>query len=137
MADTGVVSSRLWRYPRAMDMPSVLKRRAQRIRQLEAANAQLLARIRHLEAQLAKAGADPWEQIIGDWLRTHQGWRHTTAALLHAVGVRQADKEAELRVRDIMLKLGWHKGLVPTTAGRIRGYLKRHALTTADKTIRL
>src|ERR1044072_7669231 len=63
MADTGVVSSRLWRYPRAMDMPSVLKRRAQRIRQLEAANAQLLARIRHLEAQLANAGADPWEQI--------------------------------------------------------------------------
>lgn len=75
------------------------------------------------DPQLAR---DPWESTIVAWLRDSVDWRHSTVTLLDVVGAAPRDRNAETRIRRIMIdRLGWRPGLVPAHGGkRIRGYVR-------------
>lgn len=84
-------------------------------------------RISTLEAKLARVAKDPWESTLVAWLRASMDWRHSTLTLLGVVGAGPDDRNAESRIRAIMVdRLGWRTGLVPSSYSgkRIRGYVR-------------
>jgi hypothetical protein len=100
-----------------------LEHARQRIRELEEENAALKTRLGR------RADTDPWEAPLRAWLVEQEpDWRHSTEALLRVVGGQPGHRLSEIRIRAIMVKLGWKPGLVPAPQRgwpdrRVKGYV--------------